>query len=107
MIRFVLSAIFMLIGLIVITISVYGNFKYSYILNRMQVASISDTLGAMFIILSLLLYTGLDILGIKLILVIAFLWFANPVASHFLARTEIVSDDEITDKVEVIDNDYL
>ncbi len=107
MINFIISAILMILGLIVLTISVIGNFKYSFVLNRMQVASVSDTLGAMFITLSIIVYTGLTVLGLKLILVIAFLWFANPVASHFLAKTEIISDEKITEKCEVVDNDLI
>ncbi len=107
MIRFIISAILMVLGLCVFTLSVYGNFKYSFVLNRMQVASISDTLGALFIISSIITYTGFSVLGLKLILVIAFLWFANPVASHFLAKTEIISDEKISEKCEVVDNDLI
>ncbi len=107
MIKFIISAILMLLGLATLTLSVYGNFKYSFVLNRMQVASISDTLGALFIISSIIVYTGFSTLGLKLMLVIAFLWFANPVASHFLAKTEIIVDEKIKEKCEVIDNDLI
>ncbi len=107
MIRFLFSAIFMISGLVIFTTSVVGNFRCGYILNRMQAASISDTFGAMLIIISLIIANGFDITSLKLLLVMLFLWFANPVASHFLARTEIISDEKITEKCEVVHNDYI
>ncbi len=107
MISFIFSFIFMILGFFMLGVSIFGNFKYSFVLNRMQVASISDTLGALFIIIALVIYTGFSILGIKLILVLTFMWFANPVASHFLAKSEIISDDKIQEKCEVVDNDLI
>ncbi len=107
MIRFIFSAIFMLLGLAIFTIAVIGNFKYSHVLNRMQVSAIADTLGATFVVLSLIIANGFDILGIKLIMTIAFMWFVNPVSSHFLAKAEIISDDKISEKCEVRKNDSV
>ncbi len=107
MIRFIFSAVFMILGLIICTIAVIGNFKYSHVLNRMQVAAIADTLGATFIIVSLIIANGLDILGLKLVLVLAFMWFVNPVSSHFLAKAEIITDEKITEKCEVKKNDSI
>ena len=104
MISFIFSAVFMICGLIVLTAAV-SNFRFNYILNRMQASSISDTLGAFLIIMSIIIANGFDGVSLKLILVIAFLWFANPVASHFLAKTEIISDEDISKKCEVVNND--
>ena len=102
MIRLIISVILMSFGLIVFAVSAYGNLKYSDILNRMQVASVADTSGVLLVLLSLIVYNGFDILGIKLILVIILLWFANPVGSHYVSKTEVIVDEEIAKKVEVI-----
>ncbi len=107
MIRFLISASFMILGLLVFTISVFGNFKYAYVLNRMHIASVSDTLGVLFVILSLLVANGFDILSLKLVLILGFLWFTNPVSSHFLSKTEIIQDDDIKEKAEVVNDDYI
>ncbi len=107
MIRFVLFTICMFLGMALFTASVVGNYRYGYVLNRMQAGSISDTLGAMLIIIALIIANGFDITALKLILVILFLWFANPVASHFLAKTEIISDEDIREKCEVVHNDHI
>ena len=107
MIRFAISAISMILGLIVIATAMIGNFRFGYVLNRMQVSATADTLGAFFIIFSIVLATGFSITTLKLVIMIAFLWVANPVASHFLARTEIISNEKIMEECEVIHNDNI
>lgn len=107
MIRFIFAMLFLVSGLIVLTTSAIGNYRFSYVLNRMQVSSVSDTLGAMFIIIGLIIANGFNMISLKLVLMICFLWFANPVSSHFLAKTEVISNDDITKECEVVHNDDI
>ena len=44
MIRFIISAVFMLLGIFVIFTAMVGNFRFGYVLNRMQVGATADTL---------------------------------------------------------------
>ncbi len=105
--KFIVTAILMLTGIFMICVALIGNFRYSFILNRMQVGALTDTIGAVLIIAGIIVSSGINILTIKLMLVILFLWFANPVASHFLAKTEIIANDEITTEVEVVYHDDI
>ena len=107
MIRFIISAVFILLGIFVIFSAMVGNFRVGYVLNRMQVGATADTLGAFFIISSLVIASGFNATSIKLVMMIAFLWFANPVSSHFLARTEIISNEKITQECEVVNHDSI
>ena len=107
MIRFTISAALMLLGIFVIFSAMVGNFRFGYVLNRMQVGATADTLGAFFIISSLVMVSGFTATSIKLVMMIAFLWFANPVSSHFLARTEIISNEKITQECEVVSHDSI
>ncbi|MBR4035761.1 MAG: monovalent cation/H(+) antiporter subunit G [Oscillospiraceae bacterium] len=107
MIRFTISAVLMLLGIFVIFSAMVGNFRFGYVLNRMQVGATADTLGAFFIISSLVMVSGFTATSIKLVMMIAFLWFANPVSSHFLARTEIISNEKITQECEVVSHDSI
>lgn len=107
MIRFVISAVLMLLGIFVIFTAMVGNFRFGYVLNRMQVGATADTLGAFFIIAALVVASGLNATSVKLVMMIAFLWFANPVSSHFLARTEIISNEKITQECEVVSHDSI
>ncbi len=107
MIRFILCAVLMLLGVFVIFTAMVGNFRFGYVLNRMQVGATADTLGAFFIIAGLVIASGFNATSFKLILMIAFLWFANPVSSHFLARTEIISNEKIIEECEVVRHDSI
>ena len=88
-IRFVLTAGFLLGGLIFLTTSVIGTYKFDYVLNRMQAAAMGDTLGILFCLLGLG-FSSPDVwIGLKLLLIIIFLWFSSPVSSHLIARLEV------------------
>ena len=52
-IRFVLTAAFMLVGLFVCCVGVYGVFKLKYAANRMHAAALNDTLGVSFCLVGL------------------------------------------------------
>ena len=102
MIRFIIAAIFIIAVVIIIASAMVGNFRFGYVLNRMQVGATADTLGTMLVILGLIIISGINTISLKLVVMILFMWIANPVQSHFLARTEIISNEKITEECEVV-----
>ena len=102
MIRFIIAAIFIIAGVIIIASAMVGNFRFGYVLNRMQVGATADTLGTMLVILGLIIINGINTISLKLVVRRLFMWIANPVQSHFLARTEIISNEKITEECEVV-----
>ncbi|MBP0980075.1 MAG: monovalent cation/H(+) antiporter subunit G [Oscillospiraceae bacterium] len=107
MIKYILSAVFIVMGIVVLATAMVGNFRFGYVLNRMQVGATSDTLGAALIIIGLILVSGFNATTVKLIVMVLFLWFANPVSSHFLARTEIITNENIMQECEVVRHDSI
>ncbi|MBR5873812.1 MAG: monovalent cation/H(+) antiporter subunit G [Oscillospiraceae bacterium] len=107
MIKYILSAIFIVMGIVVLATAMVGNFRFGYVLNRMQVGATSDTLGAALIIIGLIIVSGFNATTVKLIVMVMFLWFANPVSSHFLARTEIITNENIMQECEVVRHDSI
>ena len=107
MIKCILSAIFIVMGIVVLATAMVGNFRFGYVLNRMQVGATSDTLGAALIIIGLIIVSGFNATTVKLIVMVMFLWFANPVSSHFLARTEIITNENIMQECEVVRHDSI
>ena len=107
MIKFIISAIFIAVGIFVLATAMVGNFRFGYVLNRMQVGATSDTLGAALIIIGLIIVSGFNATTVKLIVMVMFLWFANPVSSHFLARTEIITNENIMQECEVVRHDSI
>lgn len=104
MIKLIIGAILILCGLVVVITAMAGNFRFGYVLNRMQVGATADTLGTMLIICGLIVISGFNITSVKLVVMVGFMLIANPVQSHFLARTEIISNEKITEECEVIED---
>ena len=101
-IRLIISALFILAGLHIIITALIGNFRLNYVLNRMQIGATADTLGAILMLIGIIIKIGFSMISLKLIIKVAFFWIASPVASHYLARTEVIANDKILDECEVV-----
>lgn len=101
MLRMILGTVFMSIGLIIFIIEVFGIFKFKYVLNRMQVAAMGDTLGLSASLLGLAIISGLNFTTLKLAILIVFFWITSPICSHMLANMEVVINDKLADNVEL------
>ena len=67
--QFILGVAFLLAGLGVFAVQVFGVFKFNYVLNRMHAAAIGDTLGIGFALLGLIVISGFNFTSLKLLLV--------------------------------------
>ena len=93
-IRFILTAVLVLAGLVFCGIDVYGMFKFKYAANRMHAAAIVDTMGISLCMLGFAISAPDLFSGLKIALVIVFWWLSSPVASHLLCRLEITTDEQ-------------
>lgn len=107
MIRLAVSAVLILSGLFVLGIATLGIFRFESVLNRIHVAAKCDTLGALLVLSGLIVLGGPGAFSLKLALVIAFLWLANPVASHLVARAEVATNERIRETCDILDIDEL
>lgn len=107
MLRLIISALFILAGVKVIVTALIGNFRYSYVLNRMQVGATADTMGAILVLIGLIIKAGISMISVKLLVMIIFFWVASPVCSHYLARTEVIANEKILEEVEVVRHDNI
>jgi multicomponent Na+:H+ antiporter subunit G len=60
----------------------------------MHAAAMGDTLGIALSMIGLIILCGINFTSVKMILVIVFLWFASPVASHTVARFEVATNEK-------------
>ena len=79
MFRLILSALFILAGVNVIITALVGNYRFSYVLNRMQVGATADTMGAILVLVGLVIKTGFNMISLKLFVMIIFFFVASPV----------------------------
>ena len=107
MFRLILSTLFIFAGVNVIITALVGNYRFSYVLNRMQIGATADTMGVILVLIGLIIKVGINMISVKLLVMVIFFWVASPVCSHFLARTEAIANENILDEVEVVRHDNI
>ena len=81
----VLSAVFIISGVFFVLAGTIGVLRLPDFYTRMHAAGITDTLGAEFIIIGLMVQAGFSQTSLKLLLVAFLLFLTSPTASHALA----------------------
>jgi multicomponent Na+:H+ antiporter subunit G len=81
-----LSAILLLAGGAFAVIGGVGLIRFPDFYTRLHAGGITDTLTALLIVGGLVLQSGFSLLTIKLLLILLFLLFTTPTATHALAR---------------------
>ena len=94
-VRFAVVALLLISGLAVALTAVLGIFRFRFALNRMQAASIIDTLSMILVLVAMSVAFGLSWTTLKIILVIMFMWTAGPVSSHLISKLEAVTDPDL------------
>ena len=97
----IIGLVFLLGGILIYIFEIIGIIKYKYLLNRMHAAGMGDTLGIFMCLFGLILISGINYTSAKIALVIFFLWFASPTASHLISKLEVDTDEEINKFVDV------
>ena len=93
-IRFLLTTVFVLAGLAVCCIGVYGMFRFNYAVNRMHAAATVDTMGISLVCIGFAISAPDLFSALKIMLVVVFWWLSSPVSSHLLCRLEIITDEQ-------------
>ena len=100
-IRFGAGVVLLLTGMGIFLLELFGVFKFKYVLNRMHAAAMGDTLGIGASLTGLILLSGWNVTSVKLALILVFLWLASPVASHLIARLEVVTNEQLEENCEL------
>ncbi len=80
---------FVIGGVVAILIGLLGIYRMPDFFTRLHAASIIDTMGTIFIILGLVLYSGFNLVSAKLILIMLFILITTPTAAHALAKSAL------------------
>ncbi len=81
-----ISYAFISTGCIFCLIGAIGLIRMPSFITRMHAASLIDSLGAILIITGLMLQSGLTLVSVKLLFILAFLLITGPTAFHALAN---------------------
>lgn len=71
-----------------------GLLRFPDFYSRLHAAGITDTLCAFLIIFGLVIQAGLALISIKLLLILVFMVFTAPTATHALARAALAAGDD-------------
>ncbi len=95
----IIAAICIILGLFVFLCSIFGVYRLKYVMNRMHAAALGDTMGLFFVTLGLLIL-GQDIFHMaKYILIILFFWISSPIATHMIAKVELLTNKDCEERM--------
>jgi multicomponent Na+:H+ antiporter subunit G len=97
----ILVSVLMLGGLFFFMVGTVGILRFPDIFTRAHCAAKCDTLGVVLCLLSLIVFNGLNMVSLKILLIIVFVWITNPVATHLIAKAEYIRRTSINDAEEV------
>jgi len=84
--RVLLCAGFLVAGCFFILVASIGLIRFPDFFSRIHPAGKSDTIGQGLVLFGLFIYEGLSFNTVKLLLIILFIFIANPTATHALAK---------------------
>ena len=94
-IRFILTAVLMIAGLVIFGISTFGVFRFKYAVNRMHAAAMGDTMGVGLCLVGMAISAPDLFVAAKILMVVVFFWLSAPVSSHLLCRLEIQTNERL------------
>ena len=103
MLREILAAVSIALGLVCCCIAMFGVYRLDYVLSRIHAAAIIDTLGTLLIFVGMILLRGLGWASAKILLILAFQWITSPVSTHRISKAELMSNPHYDRHCEVLD----
>lgn len=89
--RVIVCSIFLILGCFLIVVAAIGVVRFPDFYCRVHPAGKSDTLGQALVLAGLMVYEGWSLVSVKLLLIIVFIFIANPTATHALAKAAYIS----------------
>ncbi|MGI6145277.1 MAG: monovalent cation/H(+) antiporter subunit G [Clostridia bacterium] len=82
----IVALIFLISGFFFIVVTAIGVIRFPDFYTRLHAAGKGDTLGIGLFIIGLAIYNGFNLLSFKLLLIVLFIFIANPIGCHAISR---------------------
>lgn len=89
LLRDVAAGLFLFAGVFFLIAGAIGMNRMPDLFTRMHAASVADTLGVSLMLIGMVILAGFTLVTVKLVLLMAFLLYMGPVASHALAAAAL------------------
>ncbi len=83
----------LIIGVFFLTVGTIGLLRLPDVYTRIHATTKCDTLGAVSVLMGLALYSGDFFVNTKMLLIIVFMFWANPTAAHTIAKAAYLSGE--------------
>ena len=90
---FGISNLLIVLGLLVSLSSVFGMYRFRFVINRMHATAMNDTLGILFVLTGLMIQSGISYATVKMLMIVIFFWFASPVSGHLISKMQVIIDE--------------
>jgi multicomponent Na+:H+ antiporter subunit G len=87
----IISAVLLAAGALFSLVGGVGLVRMPDFYTRMHAASVTETLGAGFLLAGLMVHAGLTLVAVKLAMIGLLIFFASPTATHALAKAALLS----------------
>jgi len=77
---------FLLGGFFFTTVAAIGVIRFPDFYTRLHASGKGDTLGVAMSIIGLAIYNGFNLISLKLMFIVVFIFLANPIGTHVLSR---------------------
>lgn len=81
----------MIIGLFLFISGTLGLIRLPDFYSRMHATGKCDTLGALLVLTGLAIYNGFNLVSLKILFIVVFIFVANPTATHAIGRAALVN----------------
>jgi len=98
-VREIIAAICIIVGLFVFLCATLGVFRLKYVMNKMHAAALGDTMGLFLIVLGLIILSSNVFIIAKFILIILFFWLTSPIATHMIAKVELMTNKDAEERM--------
>lgn len=93
MVSTIITIVLALVGLAFILISVAGLSIYPDFFTRLHVQGVSDTIGALCIVLAMMVQTGFTLMSLKIFLIFVLIMLTNPLGTNMMIIAAINKKD--------------
>lgn len=87
----ILSMVMVIIGVFLFVSGTLGLIRLPDFYSRMHATGKCDTLGALLVLTGLAIYNGFNLVSLKIIFIVVFIFLANPTATHAIGRAALVN----------------
>ncbi|MBZ4654704.1 MAG: monovalent cation/proton antiporter, MnhG/PhaG subunit [Peptococcaceae bacterium] len=82
----ILAVLFLLAGFFFTAVAAIGVLRFPDFYTRLHASGKGDTLGIALSLIGLAIYEGFSLVSLKLMFIVIFIFLANPIGTHVLAR---------------------